>query len=281
MTETTQREIDIAGITPCRMADQPRPMLQWVKIAAMVIDDRYQRPLNAGNWKSIRSIAADFRWARFTPVLLAPIEGGRYAVIDGQHRVHAAALCGIKSVPAMIVLIAVAEQASAFIEINRARTAVTPLNIYRAALASGEAWAIKARDAVQDGGCMLMEINRSTKDKKPGQVFCVGFIRKLVERGAAAAITTVLAALRETDASGNVALYSDYVLGPIMSAAAFFPGLTVRDLAAVLRAHRAPLVIAAAERLAEKEGIQARTAATDAFKTLIRMQLEGRAKVAA
>ena len=181
----------------------------------------------------------------------------------------------------MIVLIAVAEQASAFIEINRARVNVTPLNIYRAALASGEEWAVAARGAVAAGGCELMDTNRSTKDKKAGQVFNVGFIRKLVERGAAGSITTVLGALRQVDSMGNVALYSDYVLGPLMSAAAFFPGLTAEDLAVILREKRPPLVIDAAERLAVKEGKPIRTAAIEAFKTLIRRHIEGRARSAA
>ena len=112
------RRIDIDGMQPAELAPQPAPQMLWVEIDQLVIDDRYQRPLNAGNRSAIRRIAGAFRWSRFSPIIVAPIEGGRYALIDGQHRAHAAALCGIESIPAMVALVAPEEQAQAFIEIN-------------------------------------------------------------------------------------------------------------------------------------------------------------------
>ena len=39
----------------------------------------------------LRRIAEQFDWRLFAPVIVAPIEGGLFAVIDGQHRTHAAA----------------------------------------------------------------------------------------------------------------------------------------------------------------------------------------------
>jgi hypothetical protein len=71
--------------------DRNPAMLQWLALDRLVIDDAYQRPLLPGTWKSIEKIAANFQWSRFSPVLVAPIAGGLFAVIDGQHRVHAAA----------------------------------------------------------------------------------------------------------------------------------------------------------------------------------------------
>lgn len=242
-----------AEITP--IDDQPSPMLQWVDIALMVIDDRYQRPINAGGQRTIRAIAANFRWSCFTPVLLAPVEGGRFAVIDGQHRLHAAALCGLKSVPAMVVPIAATDQARAFIQVNTARTAMSQFNKFKAGIAAGEAWALQADKAVSDAGCALMRFSPATKSRTAGQILCVGLIRELVTKGRARAITTTLTAIRAIDHGGpsGVALYSDWILNPLLKAVAEFRGLDAATLTAALRAHRPFHVMDAAERLAKAE----------------------------
>ena len=88
----TYRSIEVSHLPPVVPVDQAAPMLAWIKIADLAIDDDYQRPLNPGNWLAIRKIAEAFRWGRFGPVLVSPIEAGRFAVIDGQHCCHAAAL---------------------------------------------------------------------------------------------------------------------------------------------------------------------------------------------
>lgn len=164
---TNYRTVDLTGMDPVQPASQPAPQLIWVEIRDLVIDDRYQRPLIAGNRIAIKRIAADFRWSRFSPVLVAPVEGGKYALIDGQHRAHAAALCGFERVPAMVALVAPEEQALAFIEINTRQIKVRGVAIYRAALAAGEAWAAECRDRVEAAGCRLMTANWSQARKSP------------------------------------------------------------------------------------------------------------------
>ena len=81
----------IEGVAPYA---GPRPDLAWTPIGDIVIDDTYQRPLGEKNWRSIARIARAFDWGKFTPVVLAPCPDGRMALIDGQHRVHAAAAAG-------------------------------------------------------------------------------------------------------------------------------------------------------------------------------------------
>lgn len=265
----TYRVIDIAGYEPVAPAQQPAPQLMWVDIAALVIDERYQRPLARGNQDAIRRIAADFRWSRFSPVLVAPIEGGRYAVIDGQHRVHAAAICGFAQVPAMIALVAPTEQALAFVEINTSQIKVSGFHLLRAALQAGEAWAVKCSEAVAAAGCRLMLSNAATKDKKAGQVFAVALIRNLVGSGHTEAVTAGLRALLNFEPE-NVANFDGTLLAPWLGAVASDDAFPKADLAAFLQANRPWLVIERANRFAKAEAVPLAKARRDAFTILLR-----------
>lgn len=268
---TNFRKIDTTGRDPVTPASQPAPQLMWVDIEALVIDDRYQRPLNDNNWKAIKRIASDFRWSRFAPVLVAPIAGGQYAVIDGQHRCHAAALCGFDQVPAMVALVAPEEQAVAFIEINTRQIRVGTHAVYRAALAAGEDWAISCRNAVEAAGCRLMTRNNiKQKDKKPGEVFCVGMIRQLVEAGHGRAVTDGLKALMEYDPEAT-ANFSDMLLRPFLGAITEHEG-DASDWLNVLRAKRPWLVIEAADRLADEDRKPKATCRREFFSMLMRRE---------
>jgi hypothetical protein len=265
---TDYRAIDLTGMQPAQLASQPAPQLMWIEIKDLVIDDRYQRPLAEGNKRAISKIAADFRWSRFSPVLVAPVEGGRYALIDGQHRAHAAALCGIEKVPAMVALVAREEQAAAFIDVNTRQIRVSPHQIYRAALLAGEPWAVRCRDAVEAAGCRLMGSNQSTAARKPGQIFAIGLIRRMVDAGQEKAITIGLKAIRQYDAE-SVPNCSDALLAPWLGAVAA-TGAEVEELVEVLRVRRPWLVIDAADRMAEADGKPKATMRRDLFITAIR-----------
>lgn len=210
------------------------PDLRWIAIDDLVIDDRYQRPLLKSDWAHIRKIAAEFRWDRFTPCLVAPVGGGRFAVIDGQHRSHGAAMAGEVDVPCMVVPLDMAGQASAFSWVNGNVTAITTFHVYKAALAAGEGWALGARDAVAAGGGRLMEFNRSAKEKKPGEIFAIKLVRGHVEAGRAAVITDGIGAIMGSAQAGDVRLYSDAVLRPWFAVLADRPGLTRAHLAGFL-----------------------------------------------
>jgi hypothetical protein len=137
------------------------PILGWLKIAELVIDDDYQRDLKPDNWRRIRKIADRFRWSRFSPVFVSPIEGGRYAIIDGQHRTHAAALCGFTEVPCQIVQMTREEQAASFAAVNGMVTKVTGYQILKAAIVAGEGWAIRAAKICERRRLRLMTYQRA------------------------------------------------------------------------------------------------------------------------
>lgn len=175
------------------------PILQWIEVDKLVVDESYQRELKAQNWKAIRNIAANFHWSMFSPVFVAPVEGGAYAIIDGQHRTHAAAICGFEQVPCQIVQMTQTEQASAFAAVNGAVTAVTIWQLLKAALAAGEDWAVSASTIAQDGGCRLMTYSASSKAKKPGEIFGVKGFLSVVEARPREAIVTALKALNAAE----------------------------------------------------------------------------------
>lgn len=177
------------------LADQPAPQLAWIEIAQLVIDDGYQRPLQRANLTAIRKIARNFRWSRFAPVLVAPVEGGFFAIVDGQHRTHAAALCGIVRVPCQVVPMDRREQAQAFASVNGDQIAVTPLQVYRAALLAGEGWAIACRDTCAAAGCRLLDYNPTAEARRAGHLTCVALLRAHIEAGRGHVVKAGLAAL--------------------------------------------------------------------------------------
>lgn len=271
----TYRVIDVSQFDPVAPADQPAPQVMWVEIGALVIDDRYQRPIERSNRAAILRIAGDFRWSRFSPVLVSPIEGGRYAVIDGQHRVHAAAICGFRQVPAMIVLVDPREQARAFVEINTRQIRVSGYHLLRAALNAGEPWAVSCRRAVEAAGCQLMLYHGSSNHKKPGQVYAVQLVRSMIQAGYGAAVTRGLRALLDFDPD-SAANFDAALLTPWLGAVAAVPLLEVDDLVAVLRAHRPWIVLEQASRRAKADAVPVARARREAFVALLSQALRDR-----
>ena len=243
------RAIDISGEEVFNPGHQPQPRLEMVQIADLRIDELYQRELRTTGWRKIRKIASEFRWSRFTPILCAPTGDGHLAIIDGQHRVHAAALCEYVSVPAMIVDMNETEQATAFVAVNGNVTKTTTWHIFKAALAAGEDWAADSNDAVVRAGCRLMTFNSSTNMKKSGEIYAVNLVRQLVSQGHADRITAGLAALMAYDSGGRVALYSAMILRPWLTALCELDDIEGLDLTAFLKANNPFLVVERVARL--------------------------------
>lgn len=227
----------------------PAPMLQWIDIASLVVDEAYQRELKIGNWKSIQRIAANFRWSRFSPVFVAPVEGGLYAIIDGQHRCHAAMLCGHTAVPCQVVQMDQREQAEAFAAVNGMVTKVTAWNLYRASLAAGEGWAVRCDRLARAAGCELMTNTTSSYAKKPGQIFGVTHFRKVTQGRDDAVVVSALKLLRSAEGWGDDAAYWEAgTLMPVLQALcerphvlkldAFKPALEQFDIWSVLEADK-------------------------------------------
>jgi len=158
----------------------PAPSLQWIKIESLVVDDRYQRPLKRAGWSQIKKIADNFSWSMFSAVFVSPIEGGKYAIVDGQHRTHAALACGGDSVPCLIVNIDFADQARAFAAVNGMVVKVHPLHIFHASIAAGNEDAVRLNDLVNSCGFKIMRTNTSSYAKKFGELYAITILKDIV-----------------------------------------------------------------------------------------------------
>lgn len=156
------------------------PMLQWLRIADLVVDPAYQRDILRTGARNIGKIARDFDWSKFAPVIVAPVPGGRYAIVDGQHRTTAAAARGIEEVPCQIIVADAANQAAAFAAINGAVTAMTPLQIHAAKVEAGDPAAVALADACRAGGVTICRYAVPAMNMKIGETLAVGALSKLL-----------------------------------------------------------------------------------------------------
>lgn len=183
---------------PARFAAGAAPQLSWLSIDLLVVDPAYQREISSSGRKNIRQIAEDFRWTRFSPVIVAPVEGGRFAILDGQHRTTAAAMIGIDSVPCQIVFATPGEQAEAFTAINGATTRVHNLALYRAALAAGDAEAARIANVAARATVKILSSPTTELKQKPGETMAIGALKEAIRAYGDEATILALRCVRET-----------------------------------------------------------------------------------
>lgn len=152
------------------------PRMAWIAIASLRIDERYQRRVLDRGRTNIYTIAREFDWRKFTPVIVAEI-GDEYAVIDGQHRSYAAALRGIKDVPCMIVKATLGEQAAAFAAINGQVTHINELQVHAAKVTAGDPTAVAIDAICTASGVMVCRYPVPEKKMKPAQTLAIGSLQ--------------------------------------------------------------------------------------------------------
>ena len=200
MTIETRRPITTEGFTPPKMHLTPgsAPVLQWVDIAQLVVDETYQRPITGAGVGNIKKIAAAFEWSKFAPVIVAPVEGGKYAIVDGQHRTTAAALAGIKSVPCQIIFATPGQQAAAFKAVNAHVTRVSSLSIFNAAVAAGDPEAVAVVKLCADAGVTLLRYPKDVATIKAGETMAVATIANRIKLYGSDVVSLALKCITKT-----------------------------------------------------------------------------------
>ena len=268
----TLETLNLAGYKPAEIADQPQPMLIWAELADLVIDRSYQRSITPAGRTAIQRIANSFDWRKYQPILVAPTDGGKLAVVDGQHRAHAAALCGIAKLPAMTVPMTPSQQAAGFAAINRDRIKMNPLSIYRAELAAGTEWAVGVKTAVEAAGCAMAIYTPSQKSKTQGTVYSVALIRKMIANGEADAVTAGLRAIRASEMGQDIQSYNGATLAVWLPAIAHNQRFLHLDLSAVFEAVDIPDILDVARAKTRQDGIPARRRAIAQVVEALNMQ---------
>jgi hypothetical protein len=133
------------------------PTLQFCRPAELHIDATYQRDIRNGpSQKLINRLAQNWNWDLCQPLVVARRQSltEQLYVIDGQHRLAAARLRGdIDHLPCVIVnYTSAAQEAASFVTLNQVRKPLNRLDLFKAALSSGNTEAIAIANALADAG---------------------------------------------------------------------------------------------------------------------------------
>jgi len=191
-----------------------RPSLEWVAPTDLMVDETYQRNLSRRSIALITKMVSGFAWNRMKPPIVVRI-GGEMHVIDGQHTAVATATLGIESIPVFVVRAEeMGERARAFVGHNSDRITVSPLDIYRALVASADESALECEAVLKRAGVQLRIINQSTAIAE-GDTMAVGTIRALIERRGpmqARRILTVLVKAKKAPISAHEIKAVEYLM---------------------------------------------------------------------
>lgn len=185
------------------------PALQYLLPAQLAVDPAYQRSIEGGDSQAlIRKIAMFWNWDLCQPLVVARREDGGLYVIDGQHRLEAARLRGdIAQLPAVVVQYAsAADEAASFVHLNQQRRPLTRIDLFKAAVASGDGEACAIVAALAEVG-LTVAPHGNFVSWKPGMISNIGGIESAWRRHGAGVTTTALRVLAQAFA-GQVLQYA-------------------------------------------------------------------------
>jgi hypothetical protein len=180
----------------------PAPILQWIAVELLVVDTEYQREIGRRGTINVMQIAEHFDWSKFAPVIVAPMEGGQFAIVDGQHRTTAAMLRNIDRVPCQVVQADRAKQAAAYAAVNGNITKTTPQQLYYARLAANEPDALEIANVCSAAGVEVIRRNIPLSEMKVGQTQAIGALARCLKLYGRDTLITALQCITQT-ADGN------------------------------------------------------------------------------
>lgn len=170
------------------------PALQYLLPAQLKVDESYQRSIETKESQGlIRKIAQYWNWDLCQPLVVARRDNGELFVIDGQHRLEAARLRGdIAQLPAVVVAYAsAADEAASFVHLNQQRRPLTTLQVFHAAVASGDSEASAIVAAIEGAGLRLGKSSQ-LDSSPPMTINNVGGIQRAWRRQGAEAASEAL-----------------------------------------------------------------------------------------
>jgi hypothetical protein len=198
------KQLSISGFNKSRseFSPGPAPFLQWIKVGLLVVDSTYQREIGRRGRANVHHIAENFDWSKFAPVIVAPVEGGKFAVVDGQHRTTAAMLRGVEEVPCQVVQADRAKQAAAFAAVNGNITKTGPHQIHHARLAARDPEALAVADVCAAAEVTVIRRNIVASKMEKGQTLSVGALHRCLAQYGRDTLITALQCVTQTS-DGN------------------------------------------------------------------------------
>lgn len=179
-----------------------KPRVVWLDLGLLVIDRRYQREMGAAGAAHVNRILREFNWNRYQPIVVSERDDGKYAVIDGQHRLEAARKHPlIAELPCYIIDAPdVASQASIFVAVNSRRLGLTGLQKFWAAVAAGDEDAAAVHALCAEAGITILRTTPSY-DIPARSIYAAATVAKLVRQLGKPPIGAALKLLAETHAT--------------------------------------------------------------------------------
>jgi hypothetical protein len=206
----------LVGLKLSDIDRREKPRLHWIAISELRVDHRYQRKLEGKvSAKAVLTIAIEFSWAKFAPVVVAESDEG-FAIVDGQHRTTAAALRGIRDVPCLIMQASVAEQAEAFAAINGGATPVSSLQIFAAKVTAGNKNAMQLRDACAEAGVTICRYPVPANEMKVGWTLAATNLGRQLARYGRETLVSALSCITKTG-DGNIGMVRAQVVEALCS----------------------------------------------------------------
>lgn len=197
------------------------PVLQFLRPEELAIDSSYQRSIESGDSQAlIRRIAQHWNWDLCLPLVVARRADGALYVIDGQHRLAAARLRrDIQMLPSVVVEYAsAADEAASFVHLNQQRRPLGKLDLFKAAVASGDPQACAILEAMKDAGLSVAP-HLTAAAWKPGMIGNIGGIESAWRNAGPTAATEALHALA-TAFAGEVLRYAGTIFPGIVAVCA-------------------------------------------------------------
>lgn len=129
---------------------------------------------------------------------MAPIEGGRFVIVDGQHRTTAAAIWGIKKVPCQVIIADRKKQAAAFAAINAVITEMSSMQVHAAKIIAGDPSATKLAKICAEAGVSILRYPVQTKNQKVGETMAVGMLYRMLAKFGEETLVTALSCITRT-----------------------------------------------------------------------------------
>ena len=211
----------------------------WLRLDRLVIDRRYQREVNKQGIRNIYKIVREFDWAKYSPLIVSPAQGGvgEYAILDGQHRAIAAHLLGLEHVPCMVHQLDLQAQARVFRDVNQTVTKPSKLDLHHAAVLAGEPAAIAVHTVCQSAGVKMLSYNKALNLMRPDETVAVAMIGKVLRRHGFENALRALTILVEAGREGAGSLLGAWNISITAAAVAKCPGIDRSAAAGILVEH--------------------------------------------